>query len=372
MANISYKNRQRSDYFLSLAVFALIIFGLIMIYSVSKYLSLQVTNGTSDKYYLTQQLISLGVGVVAWLIFQNIDYRVWQKYSGAMLIITIVLLIAVFLFGHSNTGGAQRWINLFGFRFQPAEIVKLTFIIYLSGWFASKAEDLKNVNKSFWLFVVVIGIISFFLLEQKDLGTLSVIIGIAAGIYFAAGASLLNLGAAGVLGSFLFWLAIRKEAYRMDRILAFLHPDNGTLSASYHIRNALIAIGSGGLWGLGFGQSRQKYLYLPEAHTDSIFAIICEELGFIRASLIVVAFVFVAIRGFKIAKEAPDMFGRLLATGIIVWLVFQAFVNIAAMLSLIPLTGVPLPFISYGGTNLVVSLAAVGILLNISRHKGFQ
>jgi len=155
----------------------------------------------------------------------------------------------------------------------------------------------------------------------------------------------------------------------MERILAFLNPDSGTLTTGYQIRNALIAIGSGGLWGLGFGQSRQKYLYLPEAHTDSIFAIISEELGFVGASLVVLAFTVLAFRGFKIAKEAADDFGRLLATGIVVWLIFQAFINIAAMLSLIPLTGVPLPFISYGGTNLIISLAAVGILLNISKNR---
>ena len=371
MARISYKNRQRSDYLLSLGIFSLITFGLIMIYSVSKYLSLQITDGASDKLYLSQQLISLAIGVVAWLVLQNIDYTFWKKHSGKALIVIIILLMSVFLFGDTNSSGAQRWIDIFGFRFQPAEIVKLCFIIYLSGWFSVKMDDFKSINKSFWFFIAILGVISFFLLQQKDLGTLSVIVGIAAGIYFTAGASIYNLGIASILGSFIFWLSVRAEPYRMERITAFLNPENATLSTSYHIRNALIAIGSGGLWGLGFGQSRQKYLYLPEAHTDSIFAIIAEELGFFRASIIIVLFAFVAIRGFKIAKEAPDNFGRLMATGIVVWLVFQAFVNIAAMMSLIPLTGVPLPFISYGGTNLVVSLAAVGILLNISRHKKF-
>jgi cell division protein FtsW len=360
---------QKSDYWLSLTVFALITFGLIMIYSVSKYLSLQVTNGASDKYYLTSQLISLAAGIVAWVVFQNIDFRFWRKHSGAMLIATIVLLLGVFLFGHSNSSGAQRWINIFGFHFQPAEVVKLTFIIYLAGWFAKKEEQKEDLKKSFWFFIAIVALISFFLLQQKDLGTLSIIIGIAAGIYFAAGASLTYLSVAGVLGAGLFWLAVRKSTYRMARILAFLNPDAGTLTTSYHIRNALIAIGSGGLWGLGFGQSRQKYLYLPEAHTDSIFAIISEELGLVGAALLVLAFTFLAIRGFKIAKEAPDTFSKLLATGIVVWLIFQTFVNIAAMLSLIPLTGVPLPFISYGGSNLVISLAAVGILLNISKNR---
>lgn len=369
MSRVSYKNIQRSDHLLSLTVFALIAFGLIMIYSVSKYLSLQLTDGASDKYFVLDQLKALGLGIVAWLVFQNIDYRLWRKYSGWMLIISLALLLMVFLFGHSGSTGAQRWINIFGFRFQPAEIVKLTFLIYLSGWFSKKIEHKEEINKSFWFFIIIVALISFFLLEQKDLGTLSVILGIAAGIYFAAGASISYLGLAGLLGAGLFYLAVRKESYRMERILAFLNPNSGTLSTSYHVRNALIAIGSGGLFGLGFGQSRQKYLYLPEAHTDSIFAIIAEELGFIGAGLVVAAFIFLAIRGFRIAQESADVFGRLLAVGIVVWIIFQAFVNIAAMLSLIPLTGIPLPFISYGGSNLVVSLAAVGILLNISKNR---
>jgi len=154
---------QKSDYILSLTVFALITFGLIMIYSVSKYLSLQITDGSNDKYYLTNQLVSLAIGLAAWVVFQNIDYRFWQKHSGKMLIVTLVLLLAVFLFGHS-TNDAQRWINIFGFRFQPAEFVKLTTIIYLSGWFAGKLEKKEDLNKSFWLFIVVVAIISFFLL----------------------------------------------------------------------------------------------------------------------------------------------------------------------------------------------------------------
>lgn len=373
MSQISYKNRQHSDYWLSLLVFGLVIFGLIMIYSVSKYLSLQITDGASDKYYLKEQLISLGLGVVAWIVAQSIDYRVWKKYSGWMLIITIILLLSVLLFGHTSGTVAQRWINIFGLRFQPSELVKLTFTIYLAGWLSGHLDkDTQAVNKSFWQFIIVVALVSLFLLQQKDLGTLSVIIGISAGIYFAAGASLKNLAVATGLGAALLWLSVKLEPYRMQRILAFLNPDSSTLSTGYHIRNALIAVGSGGFWGLGFGQSRQKYLYLPEAHTDSIFAIICEELGFLRASLVVVAFALLALRGFKIAKDAPDNFGRLLATGIVVWIVFQAFVNIGAMLSIIPLTGVPLPFISYGGSNLIFSLAAIGVLLNISKHKRYS
>lgn len=365
---LKYRNRQKADYLLSIGVFVLIFFGLVMIYSVSKYLSLQLTDGKNDKVFLSGQLVSLVVGIIAWVICQQIDYRFWQKWSGMMLVAVFVLLLSVFAFGHSGQSEAQRWINILGFQFQPSEPVKLAFIIYLAGWFASKKDDYREIDRNFWFFVVIVGAVSLFLLGQKDLGTLSVILGIAASIYFTAGAGLTRLGLAGILGAFVVWLAVRMEPYRMARITAFLDPENGTLSTSYHIRNALIAIGSGGLWGLGFGQSRQKYLYLPEAQTDSIFAITAEELGFARVAIIIIIYIFIIVRGFRIAKEAPDTFGRLMAVGIISWIAIQTFVNLGAMLALIPLTGVPLPFISFGGSNLVVMLAGVGILLNISKN----
>lgn len=358
--------RQHSDYWLSLGIFTLIAFGLIMIYSVSKYYSLQITNEATDKYFLTKQLISFGIGFIAWLVMQSIDYRFWQKNASSMLIITLSLLILPLLWGG---GTGHRWINLGFTTVQPAEIAKITFLIYLSGWFASKKDSIKEIQAMFWPFVAMVGFISLLLLVQKDLGTLSIYIFLSTAVFVVAGASAFQLVAGGGLGVFLLWLAIKIEPYRLQRIMTFLDPSKENLGAGYHIRNALIAIGSGGLWGLGFGQSRQKYLYLPEAHTDSIFAIICEELGFLRSSLIIVAFVFIALRGYRIAANAPDTFSRLLAVGITTWIVCQALINIAAMLSIVPLTGVPLPFISYGGSSLVILLGAVGILVNISKQQ---
>jgi len=362
--NYSYKKRKTADYLLMILVFALIAFGLIMIYSVSKYLSLQITNQGSDKYYLVRQLVSLGIGVIAWAVFQSVDYKFWQKHTGTMLWITIILLASVFIF---RAESGSRWINLFGYGFQPSEFAKLSMIIYLSGWLASKKES-GNINDSFVPFLLFVGAVSLLMLIQKDLGTLSIILIIAATIFFAAGAKLQNLAIGGGLGVFLIWLAIKIEPYRMQRLTAFLNPDQGSLSSTYQIRNALIAIGSGGLWGLGFGQSLQKYLYLPEAQTDAIFPIIAEELGFLRASSIIIIYAIVAYRGYSIARRAPDTFSQLMAVGIVTWIIWQAFVNLAAMMALLPLTGVPLPFISYGGTSLIAFLAAIGILLNISKH----
>jgi len=367
----SLSRKQHSDYWLTLIIFGLILFGLIMIYSVSKYYSLDITHNATDKYYLKKQLVMLLIGSFAWLFFQGIDYRFWQKYLNYMPFITIFLLLLPILlepFGLSHTG---RWILIGSNQFQPSEIAKLTFLIYLAGWFGKNADNIKKLQSMFWPFMGVIVVIALLMLAQKDMGTLAIFMAIASGIFVVAGAPAGQMiGATGIVG-FLAWLAIKIEPYRMSRLLTFLNPNQDGLDAGYHIKNALIAIGSGGLWGLGFGQSKQKYLYLPEAHTDSIFAIICEELGYLRSSLIIIAFCLVAIRGFKIAKNCPDNFGKLLATGITVWLFSQMCINIAAMFSLVPLTGIPLPFISYGGTSLIVLLSAVGILTNISKSKSY-
>lgn len=358
--------KSRQDYWLSLAVFGLIAFGLIMIYSVSKYYSLQITKEATDKFYLLKQLQWLGIGVVVWAIFGMIDYRYWQKISKNMLYATLILILLPLIL---HGGAGERWVNLGIGSFQPSEIAKFTFIIYLSSWFSGKGESLQSVQKMFIPFALIVFFISFIMLLQKDLGTLSIMLAIAASIIIVAGAPLYQLIAGGGIAAFLFWLAVKIEPYRMERLLTFLNPENNALGSGYQIRNALIAIGSGGIWGMGFGQSRQKYLYLPEAHTDSIFAIISEELGFVRAIFIVVVFVFIAMRGYKIAMNAPDTFSRLLATGITTWITVQMLVNIAAMLSLVPLTGVPLPFVSYGGSSLIILLAAVGVLTNISKNR---
>ncbi|MFA5158368.1 MAG: putative lipid II flippase FtsW [Patescibacteria group bacterium] len=360
----SYKKRNHADYVLMILIFAVIAFGLIMIYSVSKYLSLQITDQASDKYYLVRQLVSLGIGIVVWVACQAIDYRFWQKHTGKMLWITLILLASVFIF---RAQSGERWINFFGVGFQPSELAKLSMILYLSGWLSGRKKA-ENVDNLFLPFIIFVGTVSLLMLIQKDLGTLSVLLVIAAVIYFAAGAKLTNIFIGGSLGVFLVWLAIKIEPYRMQRLTSFLNPNEGALSSTYQIRNALIAIGSGGLWGLGFGQSKQKYLYLPEAQTDAIFPIIAEELGFLRSSVVVIVYALIATRGYSIARRAPDQYSSLVATGITTWIIWQAFVNLAAMMSLMPLTGVPLPFISYGGTSLIAFLAAVGILLNISKQ----
>jgi cell division protein FtsW len=327
-----------------------------------------MTDGENDKYFLIKQLQRVGIGIVIWIIFQAIDYRFWQKNSKYMLFATLFFLILPIFFGHDNDRSSTRWISIAGQQFQPSELAKLSLIFYLSSWLSSNKLD----NSKTLPFFFIMGVVSFLMLMQKDFGTLSVMLGVSATMYIIAGASYINLVFGGGLAGLLFWIAIKLEPYRLERFTTFLNPESDTLGSGYHIRNALIAIGSGGLFGLGFGQSKQKYLYLPEAHTDSIFAIICEELGFIRALIIILFIAFVGVRGFRVAKNSPDMYSSLLATGITAWIIWQSFINIGAMLSILPLTGVPLPFISYGGSSLLILLAATGILINISKYGDYQ
>ncbi|MCX6807146.1 MAG: putative lipid II flippase FtsW [Candidatus Berkelbacteria bacterium] len=359
---------QKPDSPLALVIFALVVFGIVMVFSASSVISYE-RFGRND-VYLIRQLISFGIGLAAWVIFQNIDYHYYRKIATPLLLVTLLLLILVFIpgIGHSWRG-VSRWIGIGSVVFQPAEITKLTLILYLSAWFERMNSKVANFKSGFLPFALLVLILGVLLIEQPDFGSFIVLTGIAVAIYFLAGASISHL-ILGMFSAFLgFCLLIKVAPYRISRLLSFINPENDPLGIAYHIRNALIAIGSGGLWGLGFGQSRQKYLFLPEVHTDSIFAIISEELGFLRASLIIIAFFYIAYRGYKIAQKAPDTFGRLVAVGIVTWFVFQAFINIAGITGLLPFTGVPLPFISYGGTSLVINLVSTGILLNISKYS---
>lgn len=361
-------SHNKPDYLFMIAIFILIFFGIIMISSSSVVVSLENTG--KNYSYVFRQVISLIFGLVAMYITSKIDYRFWKKHSLWIIGVTILLLILVFVPGiGKSAGGAHRWISLGGKWFQPSEIVKLAFIIYLASWLDNMGENVKSFWKGFVPFGLLIAVIGFLIMSQPDLGTMSVILFSAVAIFFVAGAELTHmvLGAGAMLA--VFAVLIKTSPYRQQRLLVFLNPSVDSQGAAYHINQALLAVGAGGMWGLGFGQSRQKYLYLPEAHTDSIFAIIAEELGYIRSGLVIAGYFFIAYLGYRIAKNAPDRFSKLLAVGITTWIVVQAFINIGAMINVLPLTGVPLPFVSYGGSSLIVLLAAVGIMLNISKNK---
>lgn len=339
------------------------LFGLVMIGSASSLVAFERFDGNNNYYFVGKQALSLVIGLVLMFIAQGIDYRSLKKHSIVLLLVTIVLLTVALLPGiGKELKGAQRWIGIGFINFQPSEIAKLTFIIYLSSWFANK----EKVN--ILPLLLVMGVMAVLIIAQPDLGTLTIIVGIAIAMFFAAGGSYVQLAlGVGALAA-LFGIFIRSSSYRWQRFLTFMNPGAETQGAGYHINQAILAVGSGGIMGLGFGKSVQKYLYLPEPYSDSIFAIIAEELGFARTSLVILAFAAIAWRGFKIAQRVPDKFGKLLATGITSWILFQAFVNIGAITGVLPLTGVPLPFISYGGSSLIATLTAVGILANISKQ----
>lgn len=360
----------KPDYvFLSL-VGAITIFGLVMLSSASSAVGYEKFN---DNYWYFKHQIIFGLlpGIVGFFIMAKIDYRKWKKHALSFLIFSIVLLLLVFIPSLGTSyGRARNWINFFGMSLQPSEIVKLTFLIYLAAWLGRirGEKEMKDVSVSFIPFVVVVGIVTLLMILQPDVGTLSIIAIISLVVYFAAGAPLVHLGWITGVGFLFFLILIKIAPYRTARLMTFLHPELDPQGIGYHINQALLAVGSGGFFGLGLGFSRQKFQYLPEVVGDSIFAIIAEELGFIFAAGLVCAFVFLAIRGFKIAQKAPDTFGRLLAVGITAWFVFQAFINIGAMLAILPLTGIPLPFISYGGTALTMCLTAAGVMINISKN----
>ena len=306
--------------------------------------------------------------------FSKIDYHFWKKIAVPIFFVSVIFLVLVFVPGiGSKVYGASRWLALGPFSFQPSEMAKLAIIIYLAAWLESRGTHrIKDVFEGLLPFAGIMGLIAFLIMKQPDTGTLGVIILTSFAIFFVSGARLKHLFAMGMVGLMSLWILIKIEPYRFNRILAFLDPSADARGIGYQISQALLAVGSGGLFGVGLGHSRQKFNYLPEPVGDSIFAVMGEELGLIGGVVLVMLFVTLASRGIKIAKNAPDMFGKLLATGITMWIVLQAFINISANIALVPLTGIPLPFISYGGTSLVFLMSAIGILLNISKQANMD
>lgn len=363
------KNCQ-ADWYLIGAIWLLIIIGLIMLASAGVVQSL---NKYQDASYIVKHQIIMGFlpGLVLFVFFWFFDYKRLQKFAAPALFISIGLLVASFIPGIGyKVNGAQSWIMIFGYSFQPSEIVKLTFLVYLAAlWSQREDHHIKDLSVGFLPFLAVLGIIAFLMMMQPDTGTLSVIVAIALVTYFAAGASLIHLLWLAGLGIGGLWLAITIAPYRAARWTIFMHPELDPQGKGYQITQALLAIGSGGLFGRGYSHSRQKFNYLPEASGDSIFPIISEELGFILSSVIVALYAFIAIRGIKLAGRCKDQFGRLLTVGIITWFVIQAFVNICSMIGLMPMTGVTLTFISAGGSSLMATMAAAGVLANISKQN---
>lgn len=353
--------KQRADLALLLVVGALTIFGLMMVYDASV---VQALKDFGDSYYyIRQQLIWVTLGILSLIFFMRFDYHKFKALSVPFLLVSFLLLFAVFIPGLGvSGGGAHRWLKLGKFTIQPAEIIKLAGVVYLSRLFEKKVRLLPFL-------VLVIGVSLITAVLQKDLGSTIVFVATSAVLYFTAGGSVWHFILSLPAGAAALIALIVTSSYRSKRILAFLNPFSDTQGFTYHISQVLIALGSGGLFGLGLGHSRQKFEYIPEVSTDSIFGIVGEELGFLGATLLIVLFGVMILRGFKIAQRCEDNFGKILALGLTSWLGIQVIINLSSMTALLPLTGVPLPFISYGGSALVANLTAVGILLNISKQN---
>lgn len=358
--------KHRPNLGLLVGIMALLLIGTALMSSASVVLAQQVAG--DPNYYFREHLIALAIGLPVAFIGYKIDYKYWRKLAPLMMLGTVVLLALVLIPGIGMYhGGARRWLT-WPITFAPAEIYKLALVLYLAAWFEKRQAEVKSFAYSTVPFLIILAVTAVLIMKQPDTGTFVTVAGVAASMYFVAGASwshiigLIGLAVAG------FIFLLQTAPYRMQRFMIFLNPTSDASGAGYQINQALLAIGTGGLFGLGFGHSRQKFNYLPEASTDSIFAIAAEELGFFLSAGIILLYIYVAAQGFKVAQKAPDTFSRLVATGITSWIIIQATINIFAMMSLIPLTGVPLPFLSQGSTSTLVLMLASGILLHISKH----
>ena len=354
------------DYVLLVLITILMGFGLVMLFSASYPISYYSYN--HDPYYIFfHQLLWTAIGLVAMFIMVNINYRTWRHWAIPIIAVTLITLVAVLILGTERFGATRQFRDG---SYQPSEIAKITIIIYIAAWLSSKGKKLHEQSYALIPFAVIIGLLVGLIVIQPDISTSLVIAITAMAMFFIAGADLIQIGILTAMGGLTFGLVITQSAHAQERIKDFLASIPDPLnSPDFHIREAILALVEGGWFGTGLSESAHKAppAILPAVHSDSIFAIVGEELGLIGTLFVVALFFFFAIRGIRIALRATDSFGTLLAFGITTWLVLQAFINIAVVTATFPFTGLPLPFFSYGGSSTLANLAAIGILLNISR-----
>lgn len=349
----------------------LVVFGIAMLMSATGPIAVQRT-GTS-LYYVKSQLVK-GVipGIVAFFACAFLDGRWLKRLAFVGLVVTILLLLCVYIPGLGVTiNGARGWIRLAGLQFQPSEIAKLSFIIYVAAWLSTrKGDEAFRLDTGLIPFLGALGAVMLLLLLQPDTGSMMIVVSTALLLYFLSGAPIVWFVGLSAVGGGLLWALIKISPYRAARFTVFLHPELDPKGIGYHINQAVLAIGSGGFWGVGYGHSRQKFLYLPEVESDSISAVIAEEMGFVVILLLLVALGVLVWRCFKIARESRDPFAGYLAAGIGGWVAVQTIINVGAMCGVLPMTGVTLPFISYGGSAMTILLAAMGMVAGIpARHE---
>jgi cell division protein FtsW len=355
----------RPDY-LILAVTALLTAtGLLAVYSASFVIALAKFG--DPYYFVLRQAVWGAMGAVLLVGLARTDYRILRPLAVPIMGVTIAMLLAVLVIGVEG-GGARRWLGVGEFTVQPAEFAKLAVIIYLAAWLASKGSDIRSLEHGLVPFVLIIGAVSVLIMLQPNLGTTVIILAITVTMFWVAGASIVQMLALATTGLGSIAVLATMAGYRADRLSAFFDAESDPLGNGFQTLQSLIAMGNGGIHGLGLGASRAKFFYIPESHTDGVFAIIGEELGLIATLTIVLLYMLLMVRGFQVARRARDDFGQLIATGITTWITVQALLNMGGITRIIPLTGVPLPFLSYGSNALAAILLAIGVLISISRY----
>jgi cell division protein FtsW len=365
------EREHRTDWFMFCLVAGLALFGTMMVYSASAMIAIRETQGASQYTYFYKQLGFTVGGVALMLIISRIDYRRFQQPMAVygFLSVTVIGLIAVFAFGEIN--GAQRWIRFGSFSIQPSELAKVALPLFLAYFLVKNEGRVADLKSTVVPCLGVLGLLSALIVLEPDLGTTIVLSIIFGAVYFSAGAKIVHVAAVGVSIVAIAGAMVLVAPWRMERVMAFVDPFKHSDGAGYQVVQSLYAIGSGGVFGEGFAKGQQKLFYLPYPYSDFIFSVVGEELGLIGTLAVVIAFGLLLWRGTRTALNATDRFGMLLGIGITTGLVVQALFNISVVISILPAKGIPLPFISYGGSSVMVSLAAAGILLSISRGSSF-
>jgi len=355
------------DFLIILSTSLLLAIGIVMVFSSSAY-SAMISYG-DQFYFLKRQGIWTILGAMGLFSAMQLDYFLVRRYAKIFLIGAILLLLLVLVIG-LESHGSRRSLGMGFLTFQPSEVIKLAMAIYLARSLSEAGDRLKDFRRGLLPRLIILGAVCGLILAQPDLGTTIAVAGTAYILLAAAGARVSHLIGLAIIGLVGVFVAIFTADYRMQRLLSFLNPYADPTDSGFQIIQSLLALGSGGLFGMGLGQGRQKLLYIPERHTDFIFAIIGEELGFIGASLVICLFLILLWRGLRVAVTAPDTYGSLLAVGLTCMIVFQAIINIGVVTGSMPITGITLPLISYGGSSLLFTLISIGLLLNISRYAG--
>lgn len=363
--------KSNPDLVLIIVTLSLLAIGLIMVYSASAIWATYKFEGDSF-YFVKRQMLFAFVGVIAMFFIMNVDYWTWRTWSKVIIIVCFILLVIVLVPGIGMArNGSRSWIGVGAFSIQPSEFMKLAMIAFLAKFLSERQKLITSFKKGLLPSLGMVFLAFGLIMLQPDLGTGTVMIGTCIVMIFISGARVSHFILLGLIGVAGFVGLILSAPYRMKRITSFLDPWEDPLGSGFQIIQSLYAIGPGGLFGLGLGQSRQKFFYLPEPQTDFIFAILSEELGFIGGTLVILLFALLLWRGIRIALGAPDLYGSLIAVGIIAMVAIQVMINIGVVIGLMPVTGITLPFLSYGGSSLTLMLIAIGVLLNISRYSRY-